>query len=182
MDEQERKARGKAAIERYYKRQEPKTQRKSVHNEKPEKEVEKACLAWMREQGWTVAIYESKATYNAQAGRYISQNMKAGTADCMGSMGDGIGVVVEFKAPGKLSTFASEKNHRQQEFIKKKIDSGCFACVVDSVDRLKNYFYEWISYRASDAMTDPRGSHSKQYLHAMLPKRKRTKKDDDPLF
>ena len=177
MDEQERKARGRAAIERYYKRQESKAQRKSVHNDKPEKEVEKACLKWMREQGWTVAIYESKSTYDPNRGRYISQSMKAGNADCMGHLPGGIGVIVEFKAPTKLSTFAAEKNHRQQEFVKQKIDAGCFACVTDSVERLRDIFALWSYKRSQRGIED-----SQRYLHEMLPKRKRTKKDDDPLF
>jgi hypothetical protein len=177
MDEQERKARGKAAIERYYKRQEPKTQRQRVHNKKPEKEVEKACLAWMREKGWTVAIYESKATYSEAAGRYVSQSMKAGNADCMGHLPGGIGVVVEFKAPAKLSTFAAEKNYRQQEFIKAKIDAGCFACVTDSVERLAEIFAVWSQKRSSHGIDE-----AARYLHEQLPKRKRTKRDDEPLF
>jgi hypothetical protein len=176
MDEQERKARGKAAIERYYKRQEPKAQRKSVHNDKPEKEVEKACLAWMREMNWTVAIYESKATYSEAAGRYISQNMKAGTADCMGNMASGIGVIVEFKAPKKLSTFARPANHRQQEFMKEKIRSGCFACVTDSVTRLYTIYMKWVDLRGLGLIDE-----SKEYLLEMLPKRQK-QEDNTPLF
>lgn len=173
MDEQERKARGRAAVERYLQKQEPKAAGPSRHYEKPEKEVEKACLKWMRERGWNVAIYESKATFNEKAGRFISQNMKAGTADCMGHLPDGIGVVVEFKAPKRLSSYAAEKNHRQQEFVKQKIDAGCFACVTDSVERLADIFAMW-QYKRSE-----RGvSESKRYLHAMLPIRKRASKYD----
>lgn len=176
MDDQERKARGRKAVETYLKNQEPKNTRKSVHNDKPEKEVEKACLVWMREQGWSVQIYESKATYSEAAGRFISQNMKAGTADCMGNMASGIGVAVEFKAPTKLSTFSAPANHRQQEFMKEKIYSGCFAVVTDSVHRLYTIYLNWVDLRGMGLIEE-----SKHYLLEMLPKRQ--KKDDlTPLF
>lgn len=170
------KAGTKRAIANWYKNQEPKNPRKSVHNDKPEKEVEKACLVWMRERGWSVQIYESKATYSEAAGRFISQNMKAGTADCMGNMASGIGVIVEFKAPKKLSTFARPANHRQQEFMKEKIASGCFAVVTDSVARLYTIHLQWTGLRGLGLIDE-----SKDYLLRTLPKRQ--KKDDlTPLF
>lgn len=190
------KKRVENAMKGYFERQEPKIKGPTRHYDKPEKEVEKACLKWMRDRGWNVAVYESKATYNPNAGRYISQNMKAGTADCMGHMENGIGVVVEFKAPGRLSTFAAPKNHRQQEFVKEKIKAGVFACVVDSVSRLEEIFNAWSELRKSDELVPSRirfvkaGPHnfeviegmnlSKSFLIHSLPKRTgRSKYDKD---
>lgn len=182
MDEQERKARGKAAIERYMKRQEPKVQGPKRKNEKPEKDVEKACLKWMRERGWNVQIYESKAVYSESAGRYISQNMKAGNTDCMGTLPNGIGVYVEFKAKGRRSQFASFKNHRQQEFVQQKIEAGGFACVVDSPELLESIFEHWMQLRMQEnSQLEHTFKASKEYLMSQVPKRTR-EEYDEPLF
>jgi hypothetical protein len=110
-------------------------------HKKPEKEVEKACVDWMRKQGWVVEIYESKATLSN--GVWRQQSMKAGTADCMGVMPDGTAVIVEFKAPGKLKTFWAERNQRQQEFLIERINLFAFACVTDSVKRLIDIYDCW---------------------------------------
>lgn len=110
---------------------------------KPEKEVEKACLIWMREQMWDVQIFEAKATFNPRLGIYMQQSMKAGTADCMGCMPDGRMVAVEFKAPKYRSSFNKPSNYRQQQFIKKKISQNAFSCVVDSVEMLKTIYQLW---------------------------------------
>lgn len=131
------------ALERFFekaarKASPPKPRRK---NEKPEKQVEKECLVYMRAMGWQVEIYEAKATYNPQAGRYVSQAMKAGTCDCMGIMPSGTSVAIEFKAPGRLTTF--NKNQRQREFLENRIKLNGFACVVDSAERLRRIYLEW---------------------------------------
>ena len=164
------------ALNKYLERQEPKVAGPKRHYEKPEKEVEKACLKWMRDRGWNVQIFEAKATFSEAAGRYISQAMKAGSADCMGHLPDGVGAIVEFKAPGRLSSYAAEKNYRQQQFINDKIDAGCFACVVDSVERLSTIYNEWVFRRgAKNSLID-----SKTYLKSQLPKRSgRSKYDKD---
>ncbi len=131
----------KKALDSYMKKQMPRpdTNRKK-HNGKPEKEVERACLTWMRAQGWSVQIYEAKASYSVAAGRWLSSAMKAGTCDCQGNMTDGTTIVVEFKAPGRLKTFNADKNHRQKEYMVEKIRSNCFGCVVDSARRLAEVF------------------------------------------
>jgi len=114
---------------------------KKRKNEKPEKLVEKACVDWMRNQGWKVEIYESKATQ--VNGIWRNQAIKAGTPDCQGVTPDGLAIAVEFKAKGKLKTFTNPKNYRQQEFIKSRINMGAFAAVVDDVETLKKIYEEW---------------------------------------
>ncbi len=129
----------KKALEGYMKSQLKKTIKRKTHG-KPEKEVERACLTWMRAQGWSVQIYEAKATFNPQAQRWVGSSMKAGTVDCQGVMPDGTFVAVEFKAPGRLCTFNLEKNHRQKEYLVEKIRMNAFGCVVDSARRLAQLF------------------------------------------
>lgn len=113
-------------------------------NKHPERDlVQKPCVEWMRMQGWIVKIYESKATWNPNQQRYMQQAMAAGHADCMGNTLEGLMLAIEFKAPGKLKTFTKDGNQRQIEFIIEKIESNCFACVVDSLERLQHI---WKNY------------------------------------
>ncbi len=131
----------KEALDRYFtKLAKPKRNKKNL---KPEKEVEHQCVEWMRAVNWDVGIYEAKASYNPYAGRYISRSMQAGTVDCQGVMPNGIFVAVEFKAPGRLKTFNSQRNYRQKEYIVSKILSNAFAVVVDSKDRLEQIYATW---------------------------------------
>lgn len=171
------KERVTAALNKYLEKQLPKPVKDyRGPNAKPEKEVEKACLEWMRSRGWTVDIYEAKATYNPAAGRYVSAAMKAGTCDCMGSTEDGLMIAVEFKAPGRLSTFNSEARYRQRQFIVDKINSNCFACVTDSVQRLEDILTQWMKIKSQDL------GAARAYLISMLPREKSKPEDDEPLF
>lgn len=141
------------------------------HYGKPEKEVEKVCMALMRSWGWSVDVFEAKATYNPKAGTWLQQSMKAGTCDCMGNTADGIAVAVEFKAPGKLNTL----REKQRLFLEAKISSGAFSCVVDSALRLTELYEKWTVFRLKDL------EHSKKFLMLQLPKRKEDG-DDGKLF
>lgn len=128
---------------------------------KPEKLVEASCVQWMSAQGWQVEIYESKAQYNPKAGRFISQNIKAGHPDCAGVLPSGVAAFVEFKAPGRIKTFNLPKNYRQRQFIKEKININAFACVVDSVDLLQKIFTTWSHIETKEEKI--------AYLVSMLP-------------
>lgn len=151
---------------------------KRKKNMKPEKLVEEACLKWMRDLGWEVQIIESKAVWNKAAGCYTqNQSVKTGNADCQGIMPDGTSVAVEFKAPGRLNTFLSDRRVAQRDFIIRRIHMHGFACVVDSVDKLSHIYKQWCEYRAIDKEC------AKQYLLSCLPVRKKaeakvTPKDD----
>ena len=153
-------------MERFLERQDKKNAGPTRKNSKPEKDlVQKPCMKWMRERGWSVNVFEAKATWSAARGRYISQSVPAGTCDCMGNMPDGHGVAIEFKAPGRLVTFCD--NEVQEEFLKNKVDGGVFACVVDSVERLAEIYEAWAPLKASNDMT-----RAKEYLRLMLPKKR----------
>lgn len=155
----------KRALGNYLIRQEKKEKGPQRRNQKPEKEVEKQCLEWMRSHNWDVSIYESKATYDPKRGVYRQQSINAGHPDCAGVDDKGYAVYVEFKAPGKLSTYASPYNQRQQLFIEKKINAFAFACVTDSPERLAEIYARWLELK-------PDHEKAIQYLHSMLPRPK----------
>ena len=162
------KSRVKASIERYYARESKKYEKPKRKNAKPEKGVQVACVAWMRAQGWNVSVFEARATYSPSAGVWKQQAMPAGVSDCMGNMKDGHGVAVEFKAPGRLGTFADVRNDRQREFLITKIESGVFACVVDSVERLQSTYKNW-----AFCWDHGHYENAKKYLLGMVPIRRR---------
>lgn len=140
-------------------------------NDKPEKQVQTDCLNWMRKNGWSVNIFEAKSTYDPSRGRYISQSMKAGTLDCGGSVPLGIACVIEFKAPGKLSSLRDN----QRKTLIEKINSNNFAVVVDSVGRLEKLYIEWVARREISLEA------ARAYLMSMLPAEK-SGLDDGELF
>lgn len=157
-----------AALHRHHEKQLTQPDKPKRSNEKPEKEVEKICLAWMRAHQWSVQIYESKATL--KDGVWRQQAMKQGNADCQGSTDDGLSVAIEFKAPGKLSTL----RFHQRQFLTDKINANAFACVVDSLERLQIIYAQWLKLRAVGL------GEARTYLLSMLPAEPKTK--DKPLF
>ena len=155
------------AVNKYAKRYAKDTQKMQGNgkkNAKPEKDVEKACLVWMRARDWEVEIYESKATFSN--GHWHNQAMRAGNADCQGIMPDGTSVAVEFKAPGRLSNFLIDKRILQRDFILRRIRLNGFACVVDSVERLEIIFKQWLLFREKSKEL------AQRYLLDMLPRKK----------
>jgi len=149
-------------------REQKRANSKKKKNESPEKAVEKECLLWMRKQGWDVEIYESKAKWNATAGRYLADHLKVGTSDCQGVTSYmGIACFVEFKAPGKCSTFNRKGNEPQQNYLKRKIELGAFGVVVDSADMLERLWKQYLKARVDLGMIQ--ASH---FLMEQLPKRR----------
>ena len=109
-------------------------------NGRPEKEVEKACTRWLRTNGFSVNVVESKAVYSASAGRYLSGQTDQGFSDCVGVHGaTGIAVFIEFKAPGRTSTLRPAQKH----FLRDKIKFNAFACVVDSSEKLASIWHQF---------------------------------------
>ena len=123
-----------------------KLQGKGRRNNKPEKLVETVCMLWMRDRGFNVQVIDSTANWNGRA--WVQQGAKQGTTDCVGNTPEGIACFIEFKALGRLATFHGERNQKQQWFVIKKIETNCFSCVVDSVDRLARIYTEWCVARA----------------------------------
>jgi len=162
----------KEAILNYARKQLPSTKKKRVKkNSKPEKLVESACLKWMRSKGWHAHIYESKAVWNASAGKYLAPgNLPDGHSDCAGITNfRGVGHYVEFKAKGKLSTFNLAKNNDQRDFLIEKIHMKCFAVVVDSMEQLATFWFKWTRVRV-----DLGEGAAVAYLLDSLPQRRST--------
>jgi hypothetical protein len=81
----------------------------------------------------------------------------------MGITPNGQPVYVEFKAPNRRSTLRP----KQREFLLSKIRCYGFAVVVDSVNRLRNFFHQWekeISMGGKDA--------GREFLVLALPQKK----------
>jgi hypothetical protein len=148
----------KAALDRFFSKQAKHDQRIPRKNQKPEfTNTVVPCLEWLRSNGWSVDIVEAKATYSAQAGRYLSGPTEAGMPDLVGCAPDGIGAFIEAKAKGKRSTVRPQ----QHAYLTEKISKGAFAVVVDSVEDLERQYLAWAS--------SP-GDYQKQYLLEQLPK------------
>jgi len=162
----------KAATEKYItKETNPKQAAPSRRNKAPEKEVEKACLEWMRSQGFCISVVEAKATWSPSRQGYTSSSVKAGFSDSVGNDAFGFAVYVEFKAPGKLSTLRAN----QREFLTARIESGAFAVVVDSAESLRELYTHWQSLRARNKI-----GAAKQLLRSALPKERRRRSSSDP--
>jgi hypothetical protein len=124
------KDRVRQAVEKHHAKQLREPRKKP--NGKPEKEVEKACMAWLRANGFSCSVVESKAVYSEASGRYMNGQTDAGFADCVGVHDSGTAVFIEFKAKGRLSTLRPA----QKAFLREKIRFNAFAIVVDSAEML----------------------------------------------
>lgn len=112
-------------------------------NKAPEKTVVIQCMSWLRLHGFSCDIVESKAVFSQKIGRYVRGNLPPGFTDIVGCDGEGWGVFVETKAPGKRSTL---KTH-QAEFLCRKIHRGAFAACVDSVESLSAIYRAWKAFK-----------------------------------
>lgn len=131
--------------------------------QQPERDLtQKPCMQLMKSWGWSMEIYSAKATYDPRTSRWKQQAMKKGTPDSAGCTDQGHSAFVEFKAPGHLRGFNHPKNYYQKLFIKTKIDSGAFACVVDSPELLTQIYKGWLALKDNQ-------DQAKYYLHKMLP-------------
>lgn len=166
------KIRVTAAIDKFYRREQKKENRTRKKNDCPEARVAKACLEALKVIGFSVQIYDSKATYDDKRDVWICKSMSAGQPDIMGVTCDGIGAFIEVKAPGRLSSFWRATNEAQQNFILDRIEMNCFSIVTDSVERMLRIYSLWKN--AID---------KKQFLRDSLPKKpKRMLREDAPLF
>lgn len=152
------------ALEGYYRRLAKKEAGPTRRNLKPEKGVETECLLWLRLHGFDMQVYEAKATYDPRSGHYRQQSMKAGTVDCQGIDSEAHACFIEFKAPGKLSTFWLDRNYRQQEYLISKIERGAFGCVVDGVSLLRDIYMNWRNIKKANGLLP-----AVNYLKSRLP-------------
>jgi hypothetical protein len=161
------KERVRAAIEKFTMKQDKKDKGPTRKNSKPEKELEKEVLALLRSWGWSVAVVESKSTYDPRAGRYISQSIKQGFSDLVGNTDQGLSIYIELKAPRRRSTLRL----KQREFLVEKINSGCFAVCIDSTRMLEDV---WNNFNR-----DIGHGNRRSYLLSCLPALKQDTDSDD---
>ena len=159
------------AIDSFYRREQKKENRTKRKNDSPEARAAKEVLSALRTMGFSVQIYESKAVFDDKRGVWACKSMQPGQPDIMGVSSEGVGVFVEMKAPGKLSTFWRETNTAQQDFILDRINMNCFSIVTDSVSHMMKLYSGWKN--AVD---------KRQFLMDSLPKRPKRLRDDKPLF
>lgn len=177
IDDTDYKKRVMEALRKHHEKNDAKYKpKRRIRRNRPEKIVEMDCMLWMRAQGWSVDVFEAKATFDPKSGSWRNQAMKAGVCDCLGSTNEGIAVAIEFKAPGARASFNRPQRASQREFILTKIASGNFAAVVDSLNMLKEVYENWRKLRYID-MND-----AKKYLLDSLPEKRVCETDDDSLF
>lgn len=138
MTEQAKK-RIQDAIAKYEKKIAPK-QSTGRKNKKPEKELEKIVMLWLKQNGFIVNVVESKAVYNPYAKRYLRGQTQAGFADIVGVTPSGHGCFIELKAPGRLSTL---RDH-QKAFLEARRACGAFAVAIDSIELLQKLYAAWL--------------------------------------
>lgn len=108
----------------------------------PEKIVEKLSLEECKALQFDVDIIESKATFSKNANRYLkSRSAPEGISDIVGNDSNGIAVFIELKAKGKLKTLRP----KQREFLIRKIESCCFAVVIDNPENITKYYLRFLS-------------------------------------
>lgn len=126
----------KKALETFYRRQQEKLERESRprrKNQKPELEVQRQVLAWLKEHGFSCHVVESKATYSKTAGRFVRSKTTVGFSDITGATPNGLACYIEVKAVGRRGTLRAG----QRAFLMAKIQLGAFAVCVDSVNCLE---------------------------------------------
>ena len=128
-------------------------------NNRPEKVTERAVMQWLGENGFSCHVVEAKATYNHQAGRYLSGPVEAGFPDIVGCDPHGLGVFIELKAFGRRACVSEG----QAYFLKEKIDMGAFAIVVDKVEYLEACYIQFLVLKPEQR---------KEYLRKLMPVKK----------
>ncbi len=142
-------------------------------NKRPERDVQDLVMAWLKDNGFSCNVVESKAVYNPKAGRYITGQAVEGFSDVCGCDKHGLAVFIELKAPGRLSTLRP----RQREFLLNKISYNAFACVISSAAGLELLYNNWLKARFSKKRTD-----AQNMLRLALPNTPKTKHQSDNLF
>lgn len=130
------------ALNNYYKKQEPSFKKKRK-NAKPEKAVEQQILIWCRQKGFDVDVVESKSKFNTQTMRYTGRAASPGMSDIIGNTNNGLAVFIELKSKGRR--VASALAPKQREFLIRKIHTGCFAIMCDSIEYAENTWNQFLS-------------------------------------
>lgn len=127
-------------------------------NKKPERETEKAVLLWAKDNGFFLHVIEA-SSYDPILRRKGSAKAQSGMSDLIGNTPSGLSCYIELKAKDRRSTLSEQQRH----FLMQKIDQNCFAVVVDSVDKVSQYWKGFCSLKTP--------LERRNYLHDCLPKK-----------
>lgn len=107
----------------------------------PEKSItEPEILAWGLKNGFDLSVVDTAAVYNPYAGRYLRRQASESLPDLIGNHGP-LSVWIELKAPKKRRSILQTPH--QLNFLKRKIEQGCFACVTDSALHLNELWHKY---------------------------------------
>lgn len=132
---------------------------------KPEKTVEASCLLWIKAQGFDVDVVEA-SSYDPILRKKGSSKTTAGFSDLVGNDTDGLALFIELKAKDRRSTLSQ----LQRIFLIKKIKLNCFAVVVDSHEKLAQYYSGFKALKTKELR--------QAYLLDCLPKPRQKKPKD----
>lgn len=156
----DRKKSTSAAMLKYHKKQlaqgttrEPRTKHK-----KPEKNTEAEVLLWANNYNIHLHVVDS-SSYDYRHGHRGVQKAQTGFPDLVGNTEGGLVLWIELKAKDRRSTVS----HSQRTFLLAKISQNCFAVVVDSAERLEQY---WRGYTSLKNLKERQA-----YLYDSLPKK-----------
>ena len=157
----DRKDSTNAAMLKYHQKQlnQQTTRERKGTYKKPEKNTEKNVLLWARSHNIHLHVVES-SSYDPLLRRKGMSRAAVGFPDLVGNTQEGHSLWIELKAKDRRSTLSD----KQREFLLAKIQQNCFAVVVDSVERLAQYWKGYWSQRSE--------SDRQSYLSSCLPKKR----------
>jgi hypothetical protein len=113
---------------------------RSTKNKSPEKALVKLLITEAKAMGMELAVVDSAAVFSVSAGCYLGSQTSESLPDLIGDDDMGRVIYLEAKAPGKRSTL---KPH-QYDFLKRKIERGCFACCSDNPKHFRRLYEAWL--------------------------------------
>lgn len=129
----------------------------------PEKQVEEQIMTWLKQNAFSMDIFDSKATWSPGAKTFRkNRSLVEGCADLLGVSPEGYFVAIELKAPKKETICRVE----QRRFLERKILSNGFGIVVSSVDALSESWSAWLNLRKENKLIE-----AQKYLLDKLPKK-----------
>lgn len=127
----------------------------------PEKQVEKEIVEWLKQNAFSIDVFDSKATWSPGAKTFRkNRSLVEGCSDLLGVSPEGYFVAIELKAPKKETVCRIE----QRKFLERKILSNGFGIVVSSVHVLSESWSAWIALRKENKLLE-----AQKYLLNKLP-------------
>lgn len=131
----------------------------------PEKDTEKDIKKWAKKNGFDLYKTDAKGDYCPKAGRFLrNPYLEAGHSDFTGNCPLGTAAFIEAKAKGSRTNLSLN----QYRFLKNKVNTGCFAVVVDDVKKLDFFYKTWVLLIRESGQ-----QKAKEFLMDMLPTKKK---------